>query len=235
MLEVSEINVFYEAAQALWSVSFKVNEGELVSFIGANGAGKTTTLNTISGILHPKSGSINFFDKRIDNLSPFDIVELGIVHVPEGRHLFPYMTVMENLEVGAFIRNARNKMKDNLEYVLQLFPILKERKSQLAYTLSGGEQQMLAIARGLMEEPKFLMLDEPSLGLAPKLVKLVFETIMKINKERKVTLLLVEQNVRDSLEMADRAYVLEAGKVVLEGKGKDLLRNKHIKKAYLGL
>jgi len=234
LLTVDKINVFYGDAQALWNVGFKVDKGEIVTIVGSNGAGKTTTLKAISGLLHPNSGVINFLGSRIDNLLPHHIIDLGIAQIPEGRRLFPYMNVLENLEMGAYTRRAREKKKDTLEWVYQLFPILKERKNQLAGTLSGGEQQMLAIGRGLMSRPQLLMLDEPSLGLAPKLVLTVFETVKKINEEG-VTVLLVEQNVRHALELANRGYTLETGRIVLEGEGKKLIANEHIKKTYLGL
>ncbi|RLE51214.1 MAG: ABC transporter ATP-binding protein [Candidatus Methanomethylicota archaeon] len=234
MLVVDRINVFYGDLQALWDVSLKVEKGEILALVGSNGAGKTTTLNTISGILKPRSGKIEFMGKRIDGMPPHKIVELGIAQVPEGRQLFPEMTVLENLEMGAYTKRAREKFYDTLEWVYQLFPILKERKNQLAGTLSGGEQQMLAIARALMSRPQLLMLDEPSLGLAPKLVLLVFEMIHKINEEG-VTILLVEQNVRHALSIAHRGYVIETGKIVLEGSGQELLENEYVKKAFLGM
>jgi len=234
MLKVDKINVFYGDLQALWDVSFEVNEGEKVVIVGANGAGKTTTLKTISGLLRPRSGSIEFLGKRIDKLPPHKIVELGIAHVPEGRRLFPRMTVLENLEMGAYTKRAREKLEDTLEWVFSIFPRLKERKKQIAGTMSGGERQMLAIARGLMSKPKLLMLDEPSLGLAPKLVVKTFEVIERINEEG-VTILLVEQNVRHALELADRGYVLETGRITLSGTGEDLLKNDYVKKAYLGM
>ena len=234
MLSVNKINVFYGDLQALWDVSLKVEKGELVALVGSNGAGKTTTLKTISGLLKPRSGSITFQGVRIDKLQSHQIVELGIVQVPEGRGLFPQMTVYENLLMGAYVKRAWDKRFETLEFVYNLFPILKERKHQIAGTLSGGEQQMLAIAKALMSRPKILMLDEPSIGLAPKLVLKVFEMIKKIHEEG-VTILLVEQNVRRALEIADRAYVLETGRIVLEGTGKELLESEHVKKAYLGL
>jgi len=234
MFEVNNINVFYGDLQALWNVSFKVEKGEVVVIVGSNGAGKTTILKTISGLLHPKSGMINFSGNRIEKDPPHKIVNLGIAQIPEGRHLFPYMTVLENLEVGSYTSRAREKKNETIEWVYQLFPILKERKSQLAGTLSGGERQMLAVGRGLMSRPKLLMLDEPSLGLAPKLVLQVFDIVKKVNEEG-VTILLVEQNVRHALEIANRAYVLETGKITLEGTGKKLLVSDHVKKAFLGL
>lgn len=234
MLEVNKINVFYGDAQALWNVTFSVNKGEIVTIVGANGAGKSTTLRTIGGILRPRSGEITFLGKRIDSSPAYKIVEEGIAHVMEGRRLFPYMTVRENLELGAYTSKAWVKRNETLEWVHQLFPILKERKDQLAGTLSGGEQQMLAIARGLMSMPKLLMLDEPSLGLAPKLVMQVFDIVKKIN-EQGVTILLVEQNVHHALKLADKGFVLENGRIVLEGTGEELLKNPHVKKAYLGI
>jgi branched-chain amino acid transport system ATP-binding protein len=233
-LEVNSINVFYGDAQCLWNVTFNVPEKRIVTIIGANGAGKTTTLRAISGLLHPRSGSIRFLGQDIHRLPPHKIVKLGISHVPEGRHLFPYLTTYENLMLGAYTPTAKEKREESLEMVYQLFPILKERKNQLAGTLSGGEQQMLAIGRGLMSRPKLLMLDEPSLGLAPKLVQLIFDRLEAIRKEG-ITILLVEQNVYQALSLADKAYVLETGHIVLEGKGLELLENENIKKAYMGL
>jgi len=234
MLVVDGINVFYGDLQALWDVSFKAEKGSITVIVGPNGAGKTTTLKTISGLLRPKSGSISFLGERIDNVPPHHIAELGISHIPEGRHLFPNMTVLENLMTGAYTRKAWEKRNETLEWIFQLFPILKERRNQLAKTLSGGEQQMLAIGRGLMSRPKLLMLDEPSLGLAPKLVLFTFNIIKQIHEEG-VTILLVEQNVRQALELADKAYVLETGRIILEGEGKELLESEYIKKAYLGI
>lgn len=233
MLEVDKVSASYGDLQVLWDVSLKVEEGELVVLLGPNGAGKTTLLKTIIGLLRPKSGSISFLGRRIDSLSPADIIKLGISIVPEGRRLFPHMTVKENLELGAYAsKEARERIKDHLEFVYNLFPILKERENQLAGSFSGGEQQMLAIARALMTKPKLLMLDEPSLGLAPKVVLRVFDVIKKI-KEEGITILLVEQNVRQALEIADRGYVLENGRIVLEGSSRDLLKEEHIRKTYL--
>jgi branched-chain amino acid transport system ATP-binding protein len=234
MLEVINVEVYYGTLRALHGISFKVNEGEIVALIGANGAGKTTTLKTISGLLHPSSGKINFHGERIDHLPPYRIAEKGIAHIPEGRRLFPYMTVLENLEVGAYLSGARKKVKENIEQVFRIFPVLKERRNQIAATLSGGEQQMLAIARGLMSNPKLLMLDEPSLGLDPKKVTVIFNVLKEIREEG-VTILLVEQNARRALEVADRAYVLNAGKIVLEGAGKELMDSDHVRKVYLGI
>lgn len=234
MLEVNGINVFYGDLQALWDVSFKVTEEETVAIIGSNCAGKTTTLNTISGILRPRSGSIGFQGHRIDKLNPHRIVELGIAQIPEGRQLFPSMTVIENLEMGASVPEAWSNKDRTKEWVFELFPILEERKTQMAGTLSGGEQQMLAIGRGLMSMPKLLMLDEPSLGLAPMLVLKTFEMIERIRKEG-VSILIVEQNVHHALELADRGYVLETGKIIIEGESNELMDNEHVKMAYLGL
>ena len=231
---MDRINVLHGDLQVLWNVSFKINKGEVVTIIGPNCAGKTTILNTISGLLRPRSGSIIYLGKQVEKLPPHKLVKLGIAHVPEGRLLFPQLSVMENLKMGAYTRGRVREKDEMLEWVFQLFPILKERKNQRASTLSGGEQQMLALGRGLMSKPKLLMLDEPSLGLAPKLVRLVFEVIERVNKEG-FTILLVEQNVHQALELADRSYVLEEGKIVLEGKGKELINNDHVKKAYLGM
>ena len=235
MLTLKQMDVYYGNIQALWQVSLSVKEGEVIAIVGSNGAGKSTILRTISGLIKPKKGSIEFDSKRIDPLSPDEIVRLGISMVPEGRELFPRMSVLENLELGAaYIERAYSQTDDSLNWVHSLFPILQERSSQLAGTLSGGEQQMLAIGRALMSRPKILMLDEPSLGLAPLLVAEVFKTTAKVSQEG-VTILLVEQNVRQSLKMAHRAYVLENGRIVMEGMGKDLMTNKHVKEAYLGL
>ena len=233
MLEVKNINVFYDEIQVLWNLSLKVSKEELVTVIGPNGAGKTTLLKTISGLLIPKNGEILFLNEKINGLSPYKIVRKGIIQVPEGRRLFPYMSVIENLEMGAYTI-SESKKKENLEFVFNLFPILKERKSQLAVTLSGGEQQMLAIARALMSSPKLLMLDEPSLGLAPKLVIKIFETINFL-KENGITILLIEQNIKNALSLADKAYVLENGKIVLQGAGREILENNYVKTAYLGI
>lgn len=232
MLKVNKINVSYGKLQALWDVSFEVGKGDVVAIVGSNGAGKTTTLRTIAGLLKPWSGSIVFMDERIDKMPPNEIVGKGISFVMEGRKLFPKMTVLENLEMGAYTNWS--KRFDTLEWVFQLFPILKERKNQLAGTMSGGEQQMLAIARALMSRPKLLMLDEPSLGLAPKIVLQVFNLVRKINEEG-VSVLLVEQNVKHALELASKGYVLENGRIVLEGRGIELLKDEHVKKAYLGI
>ena len=234
LLKVDGINVFYGDLQALWDLSFEVKEKETVAIIGSNCAGKTTTLNTISGILRPRTGSIEFLGHRIDELPPHRIVELGIAQTPEGRQLFPSMTVMENLEMGASVPEAWRNKDRTMEWVFELFPRLEERRTQMAGTLSGGEQQMLAIGRGLMSMPKLLMLDEPSLGLAPMLVLKTFEMIERIRKEG-VSILIVEQNVHHALELADRGYVIETGKITIEGESKELMDNEHVKTAYLGL
>jgi len=234
MLEIKELNASYEKVQVLWGVSFTVNEGEIVSLLGSNGAGKSTTVKTIQGLLKSKSGSIRFMDRNIEGLPAYKIVDAGISLVPEGREIFPKMSVLENLILGAYVPRARDLLEESLEWVFQLFPKLEERKKQLAGTMSGGEQQMLAIARALMSKPKLLMLDEPSLGLAPVLVLQVFEIIKKLNEEG-VTILLVEQNVHHALELSDRGYVLEKGRIILEGKGSELLEHEYVKKAYLGI
>ena len=234
MLEVSNLDVFYGKSQALRDVSLRVDEGEIVALVGANGAGKTTLLNTISGLLRPASGNVEFLGKRIDRLAPHRIVKLGISQIPEGRKLFSDMTVGENLELGAYSSGAWKRRKETLEQVYQVFPVLKERRKQSAKKLSGGEGQMVAIGRGLMSSPRLCMFDEPSYGLAPNLLAEVFEVIKHL-REQGITIFLVEQNVRHTLETADRAYVLENGHIVLEGKGKDLLQDDLVKKAYLGL
>jgi branched-chain amino acid transport system ATP-binding protein len=234
VLEVNNINVFYGQIQVLWDVSLKIEEREIVALIGANGAGKTTLLNTISGEIRPVSGTITYLGKRIDNLPPHQIVELGISHIPEGRKLFTDMSVRENLEMGAYGKQAWRDRHKTMEDVFQLFPRLKERAGQLARTLSGGEQQMVAMGRGLMSRPKLCIIDEPSNGLAPLLVQEVFK-IVKSLRERGITILLIEQNVRQTLETADRAYVLENGRIVMSGDCATCLASEHIRKAYLGL
>jgi len=234
MLKVSQIDVYYGKVQALWEVSFNVEEREIVSLVGANGAGKSTLLKTISGILHPSKGTIEFDGKPIQHLSPHQIFGFQIVHVPEGRKLFPFMTVKENLQMGSYYLTVRKSRSEILKWVYSLFPVLEERETQLAHTLSGGEQQMLAIARGLMGKPKILLLDEPSIGLGPLIVRKIFEAIEKVNQEG-VTVLLVEQNVNEALNLASRAYVLENGRITMEGTGKDLLNNDHVREAYLGI
>lgn len=233
ILEVNEINVFYDKIHAIKDISFYIKEGEIVSFIGANGAGKTTILNAISNILPIKSGEVVLNGESINNVKAHKLVPMGMAHVPEGRRIFTDLTVMENLEIGAYTR-SKNEFQEELKKVFDLFPRLKERKNQLSGTMSGGEQQMLAIGRALMSKPKLLLLDEPSMGLSPLLVKEIFEIIMRINKEGKTTILLVEQNAKKSLEISDRAYVIEVGKIVLEGKGSEIANNDIIKKVYLG-
>ena len=233
MLEAKGINVFYGEAQALWDISFSVQEGEIVTLVGSNGAGKSTILRALSGLVPPRSGEIIFQGQHIERTPAHRIVELGIAQTPEGRRLWPGLTVSDNLDLGAYTKAARAVKQDSLEWVFQLFPRLKERRSQLAGTLSGGEQQMLAIGRGLLSRPKLLMLDEPSLGLAPVLVEDVFATIQEIRRQG-MTILLVEQNVNHALGMSDRAYVLETGRIVLSGKGSELLNDEHVKTAYLG-
>ncbi|WP_456397391.1 ABC transporter ATP-binding protein [Desulfurobacterium sp.] len=235
MLEVRNINTFYGNIQALHNVSLKVDEGEIVTLIGANGAGKTTTLMSICGVVPPRSGEIIFDGEPIHGLPPHKIVAKGIVQVPEGRMIFPELTVMENLDMGAYLRKDKEGIKKDLEYIFELFPRLAERKDQPGGTLSGGEQQMLAISRALMARPKLLLLDEPSLGLAPLIIKQIFEIIVKINKEHKTTILLVEQNAHQALKIADRAYVMESGRITMEDKAENLLNNEKVKKAYLGL
>jgi len=235
VLTLEQIDVYYGNIQALWRVSLGVEGGEVIAIVGSNGAGKSTILRSITGLIKPRKGSITFDSRRIDALGPDEIVRRGVSMVPEGRELFPRMTVLENLELGAaYIGRAYARTAESREWVLSLFPALRERSKQQAGTLSGGEQQMLAIGRSLMSRPKLLMLDEPSLGLAPLLVAGVFRTVQQINQEG-VTVLLVEQNVRQSLILAHRAYVLENGRIVMEGKGKELIADKHVKEAYLGL
>ncbi|HMK44017.1 MAG TPA: ABC transporter ATP-binding protein [Dissulfurispiraceae bacterium] len=233
MLELREIKTSYGQIEALHGVDITVNAGEIVCLIGSNGAGKTTTLMTISGILRPKVGSVTFKEKIISSLSAHEIVGLGISHVPEGRRIFPRMTVMENLEMGGFMLDGAS-IEAGVERVFRLFPILKERQKQQGGTLSGGEQQMLAIARALMAGPQLLLLDEPSLGLAPIMVSKIFRTIHEINQTG-VTVLLVEQNSRAALRLAHRGYVIENGCIAMQGTGSDLLHNEAVKKAYLGL
>lgn len=233
MLKVEAINTYYEDLQALWGISLEVNSGELVALVGPNGAGKTTTLKTIVGLLKPASGVITFDGKKLNKETAHKIVELGISQVPEGGGIFTGMSVLENLELGAFVPSARQFKDNSLEQVYEIFPRLKERKDQQAGTLSGGERQMLAIGRALMSKPKLLLFDEPSFGLAPILVQHMFEVIGRINKQG-MTVLLVEQNVRAALDLADRAYVIENGRIVGEGKGDALLSFESIRSAYLG-
>ncbi|MCP4665356.1 MAG: ABC transporter ATP-binding protein [Deltaproteobacteria bacterium] len=234
MLKVDGIDVFYGDLQVLWDVSFEVKEKEISVLVGANGAGKSTTIRTISSLLTPEKGTIAFNNTRIDRLPPHKIIEQGIVHVPEGRRLFSEMSVEENLIMGSLYDEAKARRFDTMGHVYDLFPRLKERRKQMAGTLSGGEQQMLAIGRGLMSLPKLMMFDEPSLGLAPILVQDIFHMVKRINKEG-VTVLLVEQNIRQTLAMCDRAYALENGRIVIEGTGKELMENEHVREAYLGI
>jgi branched-chain amino acid transport system ATP-binding protein len=234
MLKVSGIDVFYGDLQVLWDVSFEVREKEILVLVGANGSGKSTTLKTISGLLRPRKGGIEFGGVRLDLLSPDKVIGNGVVHVPEARRLFREMTVEENLVMGSLAPEAKKKRMQTMEWVFELFPRVKERRKQAAGTLSGGEQQMVAIGRGLMALPKIMMFDEPSLGLAPILVQEVFEIVKRINREG-VTVLLVEQNVRQTLALCDRAYVLENGRVVLQGTGQELSNDPHVKEAYLGI
>jgi len=233
LLELTDVTARYGDVQVLWGVSFTVREAEIATLIGANGAGKTTTLKTVSGVVRSTTGRIVFGGERIDRLPSHEIAARGIAHVPEGRRLFPLMSVKENLELGAITKEARRARAESFERVFALFPQLKDRESQMAGTLSGGEQQMVAIARGLMARPRLLILDEPSLGLAPIVVREMFEIIRTINREG-ITVLLVEQNVQQSLKLADRAYVLENGRVVLEGAGNELLNDQRVREAYLG-
>ena len=234
MLEVSNIDTFYGKIQALWGVSLKIDEAEIVALVGANGAGKTTLLNTISGLLHPASGSVEFLGKRIDGLKPHAIVELGMSHIPEGRRLFPDMSVRENLEMGAYTKRVWKHKQETLDEVYQLFPVLKARQGQLARTLSGGEQQIVAMGRGLMSRPRLCIVDEPSSGLAPLVVDEIFRIIQGL-RDQGIAIFLIEQNVQQTLEIADRAYVLENGRVILAGESKNLLQEELIRKAYLGL
>jgi len=234
MLEVENVSAGYGMVRILWDVSFKIEEKEIVSIIGPNGAGKSTLVKTITGLVPPKSGTIRFKGDDIGKLPSYEIVKKGINLVPEGREIFPRMTVDENLRLGAYIVADKSKVKETKEKVYQIFPVLKKKEKLLAQTLSGGEQQMLVIGRSLMSNPQLLILDEPSLGLAPIIVEKVLDTLTKINEDG-VTILLVEQNIRDSLSIANRGYVLEEGKIIIEGEGRELLSNNHIKEVYLGI
>jgi branched-chain amino acid transport system ATP-binding protein len=234
MLEVSEVNAFYGVIQALWDVSFEVHEHEIVTLLGSNGAGKTTAIRLAQGLIRPASGEVRFQGKLIHRMTPHGIVARGLCLVPEERHLFPHMTVLENLELGAFHRDARREREQTFQWVYRLFPVLKKRTQQKVHTLSGGEQQMVAVGRGLMSRPRLLMMDEPSQGLAPLLVNQLFKTIVKIN-EKGISILLVEQNAQHALRLAHRAYVLETGRVTREGSGKELLADPEIRSAYLGM
>ncbi len=234
MLEVKDISVAYGDIQVLRGVTLHINEGEIVTLIGSNGAGKTTTLNAISGLMGIRGGTITLDSLRIDQMPPHRIIELGATQIPEGRELFPEMTVLENLQLGAYLPRARASSGETLEWVFQLFPVLKGRRSQMTGTLSGGEQQMVAIARGLMTRPKVLMFDEPSLGLAPLVVDELFHIINEINKTR-VDILLVEQDVNLALEIAHRAYLIENGEIVMEGKSEDFIADDYVRESYLGI
>jgi branched-chain amino acid transport system ATP-binding protein len=233
LLEVNELAVSYGDIQALWDVSLQVEEEAIVALVGSNGAGKTTLLKTISGLVRARKGDILFEGKPLNQLKPQEIVDMGITHVPEGRRLFSTLTILENLRLGAFLPRVRPLFEESLERVFDLFPVLKNRKDQNAGTLSGGEQQMLAIGRAIMAQPKLIMLDEPSLGLSPILVRKMFELITALH-EQKVTILLVEQNVNQALKIAHYAYVLKTGKIVMKGSGEELLANKEIRKVYIG-
>ncbi|MBW1803611.1 MAG: ABC transporter ATP-binding protein [Deltaproteobacteria bacterium] len=235
MLELKGVDVFYRDMQALWEVSFTVENGEIVALIGSNGAGKSTVMKTISGSQKSRKGIVIFNGRRLDQMPKHEIVVAGVSLVPEGRRLFPDMTVMENLEMGAYIERARQRKEESLQWIYEIFPVLHSRIGQLAGTLSGGEQQMLAIARGLMSLPELLLLDELSLGLAPIIVKNLYEVIRDINMSRGITVLLVEQNVRYALETANRGYIIENGRIIGEGKAMDLLHSEKVKEAYLAI
>ena len=235
MLELKNIKTFYGNIQALKDVSIKISEGEIITLIGANGAGKSTTLMSICGIVPPRSGEVLFMGKSIQDLPPNNIVSLGISQVPEGRRIFPFLSVVENLDMGAFLRSDKDEIKRDIDYIYELFPILAERRNQAGGTLSGGEQQMLAISRALMAKPRLLLMDEPSLGLAPLIVKQIFEIIKKINVESKTTIFLVEQNANMALKVAHRGYVMETGRVSMADTASNLLANDEVRKAYLGI
>jgi branched-chain amino acid transport system ATP-binding protein len=234
MLDIENLSAAYGMVQILYDVNFKVEQGEIVSIIGPNGAGKTTLVKTIMGFLHPKTGTVKFKGEKIERLPPYEIVKKGLTMIPEGREIFPRMTVEENLSLGAYTITDKAKVNTTKEQVFEIFPVLKKKEKAQAQTLSGGEQQMLVICRSLMSNPQLLILDEPSLGLAPIIVEKVLDTVRTINDEG-VTVLLVEQNIHDSLNVAHRGYVLEEGKIILEGKSRELLSNSHIKEVYLGL
>ncbi len=234
MLRVENIDAGYGDIQVLWDVSFRVGPKEFVVLVGANGAGKSTIMKTISSLISPSKGAVYFEDQRLDQVPPYKIIDLGIAHIPEGRQLFPEMTVKENLELGSLSPRAKGQRKQSLEWVLELFPRLRERQKQLAGTMSGGEQQMCAIARGLMSRPKMVLFDEPSLGLSPLLTQEIFRLARQIHDEG-LTLLMVEQNVKQTLALCDRAYVLENGRIVMEGKGKEMLEDPKVKEAFLGI
>ena len=232
MMEVKDLQVYYGVIQALKGISFEVNQGEIIALIGANGAGKTTTLHTITGLIPSKEGRITYEGKDITKVPGYKLVPMGIAHVPEGRRVFAHLTVLQNLKMGAYTRNDKKEMDDTLSMIYERFPRLEERKDQMAGTLSGGEQQMLAMGRALMSHPKLIVMDEPSMGLSPIYVNEIFDIIQKINNDG-VTVLLVEQNAKKALSIADRAYVLETGKIVLDGDAKELMNNDQVKKAYL--
>lgn len=234
MLNVENLSAAYGMVQILWDVSFKIEEGEIVSIIGPNGSGKTTLVKTIAGLLPAKKGSIQFKGENIEKLPSYEIVKRGITLIPEGREIFPRMTIEENLQLGAYTVKERKAISETKQKILELFPVLKKKEKALAQNLSGGEQQMLVIGRGLMTNPKLLILDEPSLGLAPIMVEKVLDTVERINEDG-TTVLLVEQNIRDSLNIANRGYVLEDGKIIIEGEGRELLTNPHIREVYLGV
>jgi len=234
LLEVEKVSAGYGMVQILWDVSFQVKEKEIVSIIGPNGAGKTTLVRTIFGLIPARNGAVRFKGENIERLPSYERVKKGITLIPEGREIFPRLTVEENLALGAYTVNDKDTIKRTKEEVYQIFPVLKKKEKALAQTLSGGEQQMLVICRSLMSKPQLLILDEPSLGLAPIIVEKVLDTLVKINEDG-VTILLVEQNIRDSLNIANRAYVLEEGKIIIEGEGRQLLSNDHIKEVYLGI
>ena len=235
MLEIKNIKTFYGNIQALKDVSIEIAEGEIITLIGANGAGKSTTLMSICGIVPPRSGEILFMGQPIQDMAPNNIVSLGICQVPEGRRIFPFLTVAENLDMGAFLRSDKDQIKRDIEYIYELFPILAERRNQAGGTLSGGEQQMLAISRALMAKPRLLLLDEPSLGLAPIIVKQIFNIIRKINTESKTTIFLVEQNANLALKVAHRGYVMETGRVTFSDTAENLMANDEVRRAYLGV
>jgi branched-chain amino acid transport system ATP-binding protein len=235
MLELQNVETFYGNIQALKSISMEIAQGEIVTLIGANGAGKSTTLMSISGVVPPRTGEIRFEGKPIQGLPPNAIVSMGISQVPEGRRIFPYLTVIENLDMGAFLRDDKPEIKSDLDYIFELFPILAERRHQAGGTLSGGEQQMLAISRALMARPRLLLLDEPSLGLAPLVVKRIFEIVKKINSENNTTVFLVEQNANLALKTAHRGYVMENGRIIMADAADKLMVNEDVRKAYLGI
>ncbi|QEN04953.1 ABC transporter ATP-binding protein [Thiospirochaeta perfilievii] len=234
MLKIDNIHTYYGHIHALKGISLEVQQGEIISLIGANGAGKSTTLLSISGLEQPRSGTITFDGKELNGMTPDKIVSLGITQAPEGRRIFPGLTVLENLELGAFLRNDKKQIKKDIEFMYTMFPILGERRNQLGGTLSGGEQQMLTISRALMMEPKLLLLDEPSLGLAPIIVAQIFEEIKRVNRDYNITVFLVEQNANQALKISDRGYVLQNGVITMTDTGENLLKNDEVRKAYLG-